>query len=112
MEQRQHRKQPVPARTNVTSSRLAAATAVLAAAATLFAAVGLNAWAAGDAVTARELERQLESEQRRYEQLISEVSQLEDPGRVRGYATDELDMREATRARPVDVDDPGDGERP
>ena len=49
-------------------------------------AVSLNALAAGDAVTARELESQVDVEARQHELLIAEVASLEDPERIRTIA--------------------------
>lgn len=59
---------------------------VLVAGGTVFGAVSFNAVAAGDAVAAHRLERQVVEAERRYGLLVAEVAQLEDPGRVRRVA--------------------------
>lgn len=61
---------------------------LIVAAGTVFGAVSLNALAAGDAVSARELEERVEIEERRYGQLVAEVAALEDPARIRQAAVD------------------------
>lgn len=50
--------------------------------ATIFLAVGFNALSAGDAVQARSLEREVAEQERRYELLLAEVSELESPSRI------------------------------
>ena len=59
---------------------------LLVAGATVFGAVSLNALAAGDAVAARTLERDVADAERRYGLLVAEVARLEDPDRVRRVA--------------------------
>lgn len=65
---------------------------LVAGAALVFGAVTLNALAASDAVTARELERTVVEAERTYAQLVAEVASLADPGRIRQVAQDELGM--------------------
>jgi hypothetical protein len=49
-------------------------------------AVSLNALAAGGAVDAAELNRQVSDAQRHYELMVAEVAQLENPERIRAQA--------------------------
>lgn len=60
---------------------------LLVAGATVFGAVTFNAMAAGDAVEARTLEREVVQAERRYGLLVAEVASLENPDRVRRVAT-------------------------
>lgn len=69
----------------------------------VFGAVSLNALAAGDAVLARELDRQLVEAQRDYERLVAEVATLEDPERIR-RAAEGLGMVPGTAPRYVVLD--------
>jgi hypothetical protein len=69
----------------------------------VFGAVSLNALSAGDAVLARELDRQLVEGQRDYERLVADVAALEDPGRIR-RAAEGLGMVPATSPRYVVLD--------
>lgn len=59
---------------------------LLVAGGTVFGAVSFNAVAAGDAVQAHRLEREVVEAERRYGLLVAEVARLEDPGRVRRAA--------------------------
>lgn len=72
---------------------------LVAGAALVFGAVTLNALAASDAVTARELERTVVDAERHYAQLVAEVAALADPGRIRQVAQDELGMVRADGVR-------------
>lgn len=65
----------------------------------VFATVALNALAAGDAVAARGLERDVAEAQRRHGELVAEVAHLEDPGRIEEVAVSELGMVPARGAR-------------
>lgn len=79
----------------------------------VFGAVSLNALAAADAITIRELDDRLAEQQRAYELLVAEVAQLEDPERIR-KAAEGLGMVPATTPRYVLLDRslPTDGEQP
>lgn len=65
---------------------------LLVAATAVFGAVSLNALAAERAVVAHRLEERVAEEERRYEQLLADVSALEDPARIRRIAVEELGM--------------------
>ena len=84
---------------------------LLVAAGLVFAAVTLNALAAADAVSARTLENEVVEAERSYARLIAEVSSLEDPGRIRQVATQELGMipAEGVRYLPLGRNLPADG---
>ncbi len=71
---------------------------LLVGAAIVFGTVTVNALAAGDAVTARELDRQVTEAERRYELLTAEVAALEDPARIE-QAARELGMVRAESPR-------------
>ncbi|MDX1657264.1 MAG: hypothetical protein R3343_00445 [Nitriliruptorales bacterium] len=71
---------------------------LLVAGATVFGAVSLNALAAGDAVAARTLEREVVEAERKYGLLVAEVARLEDPDRVR-RAAEKLGMIPADSPR-------------
>ncbi len=77
----------------------------------VFAAVSLNALAAGDAVRAADLERQVLDAERRYERLIAQVAELENPARIQQVASEQLGMVPATSPRylPVSRPLPADG---
>lgn len=81
--------------------------------ATVFGALSLNALAAGDAVAARQLERQVVVAERDYALLVADVAALEDPARIR-QAGLELGMVPAGSVRFLVVDDPlpADGASP
>ncbi len=81
------------------STWLTAVTAVVVALVVLFAVVALNAVAAGDGVEARQLERQLRDEQRRYDHLVGEVAELKDLRRIEQLAREELGMEPADDIR-------------
>lgn len=86
---------------SVATGRLRLAAALLTigtAAAALFAAVGLNAAAAQSAVVARQLESDVRTAERRHAELLVEVTELEDPARIRARAL-ELGMVPAPAAR-------------
>lgn len=64
----------------------------------VFGTVALNALAAADAVTSRNLEAAVEEGERVYAQLIADVAALEDPARVRA-AAEELGLAPAGAGR-------------
>lgn len=75
----------------------------------VLAAVSLNALAAGDAVEAREMTRQVELAERVHGQLIAEVASLEDPARIRRAAREAgmvpaSDPRFLEPGRPLPID--------
>lgn len=72
----------------------------------VFAAVALNAMAAGDAVRARALEERVAGAEQRYRELIARVAELEDPARIERVATEELGMVPATAPRILHVTRP------
>lgn len=82
----------------------------LLAAATIFATVAVSALGAADAVTVRELQREVADAERRYHALVAEVAALEDPARIERVAVDELGMVHPADARYVVLDRalPGD----
>lgn len=82
-------------------------------AATVFGALSLNALAAGDAVAARELERQVVEAEREYALLVADVAELENPARIRQAGLD-LGMVPAGSVRFLVVEDtlPADGATP
>jgi cell division protein FtsL len=71
---------------------------LLVGAAVVFGTVSVNALAAGDAVTAQQLEREVQDAERRYELLTAEVAHLEDPARIE-QAARELGMVRAESPR-------------
>lgn len=77
---------------------------VVLCAATIFGTVSVNALAAGDAVTARELEREVAEAERRYAQLVAEVAGLEEPARIEQVARDEIGMVPAAGVRFIHLD--------
>lgn len=79
-------------------------------AAAVFAAVSLSALAAGDAVRARELEQAVADQERLYGQLVADVAGLEEPGRIRRFAVDELGMVEPGSVRVLHLDRPLEGD--
>lgn len=78
---------------------------VAVAAGSVFAAVSLNALAAGDAVEARQLEQAVVDQEREYGRLVAEIARLEDPGRIRQAAAD-LGMVSADTPRYLFIDRP------
>ncbi len=82
----------------------------LLAAATIFATVAVSALGAADAVTVRELQREVADAERRYHALVAEVAALEDPARIERVAVEELGMVRPADARYVVLDRalPGD----
>lgn len=54
----------------------------------IFGAVTLNALAASAAVQAAELDARVSAAEREYAQLVADVGELEDPGRIREAATE------------------------
>ena len=91
-----------------------ALSSILLAAATVFGTVTLNALAAGDAVAADSLERDVAAQERAYGALVAEVAQLEDPARIEAAAA-ELGLvrarapRTVQLARVLPADGAGDG---
>jgi cell division protein FtsB len=87
---------------------------VAIAVAAIFATVALNALAAGDAVTARVLERDVATAERRHAQLVARVGRLEDPARIERVATEDLGMVApgGTGFIVLDRSLPGDGAPP
>lgn len=69
--------------------------------------VALQAQAASAAFEARALEGEVEDLQRRHEQLIAEVAELQAPDRLRRIATEDLGMVPATQAAYLDLNGPG-----
>lgn len=61
-------------------------------------AVSLNALAAGGAVDAAELSRQVSDAQRHYELMVAQVAQLENPERIRAQA-EQMGMIQAQNPR-------------
>ena len=89
------------AATSVATGRVRLVVALLTigtGAAALFAAVALNAAAAQSAVVARRLEAEVRVAERRHAELLVDVTELEDPARIRTRAL-ELGMIPAPAAR-------------
>jgi hypothetical protein len=78
--------------------------------ATVFGTVALNAMAAGDSVSARQLDAAVIEAEREYARLVADVAQLEDPARIR-QAARRLGMVQADAPRylPVHRSLPADG---
>lgn len=76
--------------------------AIALAGATVFGTVTLNALAAGDAVAADALEREVGAQEREYGSLVAEVARLEDPARIEAAAR-ELGLVRATSPRTVQL---------
>jgi cell division protein FtsL len=79
---------------------------LLVCAAAIFATVAFGALAAGHAVAAAELEREVAEAERRYAELVAEVAELEDPARIERVATERLGMVPADGARYLVLDRP------
>ncbi|MEX2324662.1 MAG: hypothetical protein WD576_02840 [Nitriliruptoraceae bacterium] len=71
----------------------------------VFGVVALNAMAAASAVEAREFEQRLVAAEREYGHLVAQVSELEDPIRIRELATD-MGMIRASTMRTVNAQRP------
>ncbi|HEX9890182.1 MAG TPA: hypothetical protein VGA69_11930 [Nitriliruptorales bacterium] len=76
---------------------------LLVAAGLVFAAVTLNALAAADSVAARTLDGQVVEAERTYARLVAEVASLDDPGRIREVAADQLGMVPAEGVRYLEL---------
>ncbi|MDQ3932756.1 MAG: hypothetical protein M3252_07975 [Actinomycetota bacterium] len=93
---------PVPRRRRVGFAVLLSSIFTVA----VFATVAINALAAGDAVAALQIERDVEEAESRYTELVAKVAKLEDPARIERVATKELGMIPARGARFLVVDRP------
>lgn len=71
---------------------------------TIFTTVAVSALGAADAVTVRELQREVADAERRYAALVAEVAALQDPARIERVAVEELGMVRPADARYVVLD--------
>ncbi len=76
---------------------------IAVAAGAVFMTVSLNALAAGDAVAAQRLERQVSASERQYGQLVADVATLENPARIEKVATG-MGMVPAPAPRYLEID--------